>query len=388
MFEVERTAVDLSSIPPQAQKAIQPGAPPQFRAMAAKGSLPGLNESQNLLVLYTIGTGTDAELAAQAKASAPAFAPPEVLASAVQSVEHPGVLDWLADAFAKNSQLLQGVVTNRATNSNTIARVARRADSALCEIIATNQVRLLEAPQIIEQMYLNANARVATVDRVIELAQREGVELKGIPGLNKAMNSGQDIFGGGADADIFEELLAKESAKGDSQDVKTADLENMTRAEREAAEAEAEVDPEDERNRPLHAQIQNMSIAQKIRLATVGSREAVHILVQDNNKLVNSAAVQSPRVKPADAIKWAKNKSLSDNVISYIANKREWASKYECMVNLVENPKTPLPEALGFLVHLRNNDLRGLQRNRNIPGQLRRQAKTLYDKRTGGNKKG
>lgn len=385
MFEVERTAADLSSIPPQAQKALQPGAPPQFRAMAAKGSLPGLNESQNLLVLYTLGIGTDSELAAQARESAPGFAPPEVLATAVQGVDHPGVLDWLADAFKKSAQLLQVVVTNRATDSNTIARVARHADAALCEIIATNQVRLLESPQIIEQMYLNAQARVATVDRVIELAQREGVELKGIPGLNKALNSGQDIFGGGADADIFEELLAKESAKGDAQDVKSADLENMTRAEREAAEAD--VDEDDDRNRPLHTQIQNMSIAQKVRLATVGSREAVHILVQDNNKLVNSAAVQSPRVKPADAIKWAKNKSLSDSVISYIAGKREWASKYECMLNLVENPKTPLPEALGFLVHLRNNDLRGLQRNRNIPGQLRRQAKTLYDKRTGGHKK-
>lgn len=381
-LKIERTLPDLSSIPPQFQKSADPDSPEKMRMMAANGMLP-LSPAQNILLLYALSFDPSQQIQQTVKMSVTDL-PPDIINPVVADAQHEGLLDWIAEERSDNPEILEEIVTNRKTNDITIARVARKGDAKMIEIIATNQVRLLEAPVIIEQMYLNANARVATVDRVIELAQRNGVKLKGIPGLNEALESGQDLFSGGADEESFEKLLQHETGKAQKEDEEDKQLEQLSRSERERLEEENDLDDEELKRKPLHAQISNMSIAQKIRLAMVGSREAVHILVRDPNKLVHMAAVKSPRVKYPDAARWAKNKSMPDGVINYIANNRDWTQSYECKLNLVNNPKTPLSEVLSLINHLRSNDLKQLMRSRNVPMQVVRQAKNLYKKRTGG----
>jgi len=384
-LQIEREQPDLSSIPPQFQKSADPESPEKMRMMAANGMLP-LSPEQNVLLLYALSFDPSQQIQQAAKMSVTDL-PPEILAPVLTSTEEVGLLDWIADERSDNAEILENVVTNRNAHERTIARVARRGDAKMVEIVATNQVRLLESPIIIEQMYLNPNARVATVDRIIDLAQRNGVKLKGIPGLNEAMESGQDLFSGATDADSFERLLQNETHKAAKEDEENEKLEQMSRSERERWEEENDLNEEELERKPLHAQISNMSIAQKIWLAMVGSREAVHILVRDPNKLVHMAAVKSPRVKYPDAARWAKNKSMPDGVINYIANNRDWTQSYECKLNLVNNPKTPLSEVLSLMNHLRSNDLKQLMRSRNVPMQVVRQAKNLYKKRTGGGRR-
>jgi hypothetical protein len=116
-------------------------------------------------------------------------------------------------------------------------------------------------------------------------------------------------------------------------------------------------------------------------MASVGNREAIHLLVRDANKLVHMTAVRNPRVNANDARKWSASKSLPDNVIAYICGNREWTRHYDVIRNLVNNPKTPLPNAMTYINHLRTNDLRDLARNRNVPMQVARQAKAMLKKR-------
>jgi hypothetical protein len=127
-----------------------------------------------------------------------------------------------------------------------------------------------------------------------------------------------------------------------------------------------------------------MKLSQKIRLATIGSREAIGILVRDANRLVHMAAVNNPRLQYNDIKQMAGNKSMPDGVIRFISMNRDWTSKYEVMVSLVNNPKTPLDKALTFMNALRTNDLRQLQTNRNVSNQIARNAKALMTKRLGG----
>jgi hypothetical protein len=75
---------------------------------------------------------------------------------------------------------------------------------------------------------------------------------------------------------------------------------------------------------------------------------------------------------------------MPDGVIRFISMNRDWTSKYEVMVSLVNNPKTPLDKALTFMNALRTNDLRQLQTNRNVSNQIARNAKALMTKRLGG----
>jgi hypothetical protein len=401
MPEFEREPLDLSAIPQKLQKHVQPDAPSKLKMMAARGMLPAPPE-QMVKVLYQLHFDSDQKVAGAAKDSL-ADMPPNVLGPAIQNADHAGLLDWVGTVRADSSEIGTIVVRNQATDDQTVARLAEKADSQLADVIATNQVRILRTPKIIEGLYKNTAVSSATIDSLIELAQRNNVELKGLPGLSDALKTGQDLFGDkGADDESFSALLQQESERVEKEEEKRRMLEEagekLTRSQREKLRQELDLGPDEEEEEGdefdelddgsgargnLYAQLNDMSIAQKIRLATVGSREAIKILVRDQNKLVHMAAIKSPRIKPADIAKFAGNKSLPDNVIEYIANNRDWTRKYDVVKNLVNNPKTPLKDTMKFLKHLRQNDLRDVMRSRNVPHQVSRAAKSLMRKRAG-----
>jgi len=133
---------------------------------------------------------------------------------------------------------------------------------------------------------------------------------------------------------------------------------------------------------PISSKISRMSISQKIRLATVGSRTEINILVKDPNPLVHSAACRSPRVKYPDIRAWAKNKAIPDAVVKYIAESKEHTKKKEIKYLLCMNPKTPLASAIRFMNFLSPKELKKIGGDRNVPMQLRRQAKSLTKKRS------
>ena len=363
---LERKPADLSAIPENFRQNLAPTAAPPMKMMAARGMLP-LPPAQVVIALYALSNDREPGISDAVRKSLRDM-PVDILVPVIRNEKHDGVLDWIAEV-RMDPAALEAVVLNPATDGISIARLARYAESKLVEVIATNQMRLLGTPAIIEQLYLNPNARASTVDRVVELAQRNNIDLSGIPGLGDAIRSGQDIFAGGLDPDSFDDVVRTEAQRGEMQEM--------------LADGEEEVEEiEEQEARSLDAKIAKMSIAQKVRLATVGSREAIHKLVRDSNKLVNEAAVRSPRATYVDAKSWAMNKSMPDGVVSYIANHRDWTSKYDVMKALVENPKTPLGQTLNFLTRMRTNDLKHLISNRNVPMQVSRQAKVLYTKRT------
>jgi hypothetical protein len=64
-------------------------------------------------------------------------------------------------------------------------------------------------------------------------------------------------------------------------------------------------------------------------------------------------------------------------VLRSIYGNREWLKLYQVKLNLVKNPKTPLPTALRFLPHLRPSDLKDLQGNKNVPSAVQSAARGL-----------
>lgn len=375
-YTVERVAIDPSRLPEQIRKHVSPEAPAPLKMMAARGMLPVAPE-QNLALLYNLHGDSDGEVR-QAVTQSIADLPSNILLPVIGQMAHPGVLDWIADC-RKEPSILEVIITNTATHDHTVARLARRVDTKLCDIIATNQVRLLQAPFIIEELYLNANARMATVDRLVDLAKRNGVRLDGVPALAEAMESGQDIFNTQSDDPEVQQLLQKEATAAAAEASMDEDWEH----DREDDEDEKK----NQAKKSLHHKIGEMSTSEKIRFATVGSRAGLELLIRDPNRLVHMAAVRSPQVKPADIRKWAKDKSVPDNVITYICNQRDWTRHYDVKLALCMNPKTSLREALSLLAYLRTNDLKNLASNRDVPMQVSRQAKSLHQKRSGGSRK-
>ena len=318
--------------------------------------------------------------------------PEQILLPALQHELPASVLDWAAE-LRPQAQVHQAILLNNGTDDLTVAAIAQDASANLCEVISNNQVRILRSPVILENLYKNPNARMATVDRLIDLASRHNVRLEGLPALQDALDSNQDI-GLALEPSVAEEsdfaaLLQQEQAKARVEEEEQArtEQEESTLTRRELELKREKEQAEEDENKPLYARIGHMKIAQKIRMATIGSREAVGLLVRESNRLVHMAAIQNPRLQYSDIKKLAANKAVPDGVIRYIANNREWTKHYDVMLSLVNNPKTPMADTISFLNHLRTNDLRMVMKNRNVSHQISRQAKTIVTKRSSGHRK-
>ncbi|AWV90239.1 hypothetical protein [Bradymonas sediminis] len=388
MTEFSREPLDLSEIDPKLHRHVQADAAPKLKMMAARAMLPAPPE-QMVRVLYQLQFDADRAIQTGARDSL-AQMPEAVLAPAIQKATHPGLLDWVGQIHARNDAIGKVIAINRATDDHTIVGLSAHAGRELADIIATNQVRVLRTPAIIEGLYKNPAVSSATIDALVELAQRNQVELKGLPGLNAALRSGSNFLQAepGVDDAAFSALLSEEVSLAKEEDEEAKKVEemaqNLTRSQMEKMRENSGGEDEDEEPRGnLMSQLNAMSISQKIRMATVGSHAAVKVLIRDQNKLVHMAAIRSPRVKLADVAKFASNKALPDGVIEYIANNRDWTQKYDIIKNLVHNPKTPLRESLKFLNHMRSKDLRDLARSRNVSHQVSRAAKALASKRSG-----
>ncbi|MBM4328107.1 MAG: DUF4388 domain-containing protein [Deltaproteobacteria bacterium] len=133
----------------------------------------------------------------------------------------------------------------------------------------------------------------------------------------------------------------------------------------------------------LYHRISNMGVAEKIKLAFNGSKEARELLVRDSNKLVALAAVKSPKIQESEIEALSKSRSVCDDVLRYIADTKEWVSSYTVKVNLCSNSKTPVPIALKLLNHLRELELRKLAKSKNVSAVVSTQARRLAEARGG-----
>ncbi|MEW6351690.1 MAG: DUF4388 domain-containing protein [Thermodesulfobacteriota bacterium] len=131
----------------------------------------------------------------------------------------------------------------------------------------------------------------------------------------------------------------------------------------------------------LYNQILNMGVAEKIKMAYTGNKEARGILVRDSNKMVAVAVVKSPKIQETEVEAIAKSRSVCDEVLRTISQTKEWMQSYTVKVNLVNNSKTPLPIAMKLIPHLLEGDLRRLAKSKNVAAAVATQARRLLDTR-------
>ena len=139
----------------------------------------------------------------------------------------------------------------------------------------------------------------------------------------------------------------------------------------------------DERKVPIG----KMSVPSKIRLATIGNAVARGVLVRDPLKAVAVAAIKSPGVSEIEAARYAGNQALCDDVIRYIAGRRDWTRLYGVKMHLIMNPKAPLPEVARMLPHLRDKDLKNVAKSKGVSSAVVAQARKLIMQRNPGGKR-
>lgn len=368
---MERPAVlplPIDQLPEALQRFCDTAGPAPARMMAARGLVPVRGNDQ-VILLVQLSADPDQ---AVAKAASDSIAKlPETLVQTACAAALPNAfLHRLADIFRANEHVLATLAANNHTADATVELMARRATESLSERIATNEQRLLRAPDIIESLYKNKNTRMSTVDRMIELAARNGVDLPGIPSFKEHAEAlqGQLIF------EPTDEPLPMDQAftatLADDKDEQAILIDKVDGTETYRNDM-----------KPLVMRIAEMSKPEKLRLAMIGNAGARSLLVRDRNKSVAMAAINSPQMTAAEATPIAASKEVGQDILRFIGNKRDWLRNAEIKRALVFNPKTPVGISLRFLSHLRVNDLRDLVRSRGVPAQIKAAGANMLDKK-------
>lgn len=374
---MEHTPLLPSSLSPAAQKALGPG---PARMMSARGMAP-LTPADQMTVLYQLSLDGDAAIATAAKATALGL-PDKMLSGAlVDAALDPRVIDHFARLVGQKAPAFDAIVQNANVADATIAALAERGGAREIDRIAANEQRLLRHPEIISAMYMNRAARMSTVDRVVELAVRNNVRVPGLAAWDEIARALQhEKAQPSAEVDTLFEIAA--AATTDLDDARLTQGDGDRLAEDDADNFERDV-LEKTKNIP----IEKLSVPAKIRLAVLGNAFARGVLIRDPMKMVSMAAIKSPAVTEFEAANYAGNANLSDDVMRFIAAKREWTKLYGTKYALCRNPKTPITEAMRLMPFLREKDLIILTKSKGVSSAVVAQARKLLMQRRGGTDK-
>ncbi len=329
-------------------KAIRAGdAPREVRVSAAKGLLP-LESSGMVEVLYRLSRDEDEEIRSASTASI-AGLPDTILEAALfDETWPPELLLFYARSCGGRPGPLEAVILNPSSPDSAVLELARTVPADLMELIVINQVRILRKPGILEALLENPALNAHIRGRVNELK-----------------------------FDFFEKKDRPVPVAELTQELEVPDLPvELVAPPVPAVTAGTEEDADGpEKKETLFAKLTRLDITGKIRLAKMGSREERMQLVKSPNRLICTAAVRSPKITDSEVDSIAQLRNVHEEVLRYVANKREWTRRYSLVVNLVQNPRTPIAVSLGFLNRLTPLDLRIISRNRDIPEVIRTTGK-------------
>ncbi|HKQ68942.1 MAG TPA: hypothetical protein VJT73_06375 [Polyangiaceae bacterium] len=367
--------IDLTKLPPAAQKILDPQGPAPLKAMAAKAVVPGLKPADLLVVVVLLadGDGPAAEIARQTLAKLP----PPVLNGALGADLEPMVIGRLVVAYANDAAVMERLLGMPRIALETVETAAAKCSEMVAELIAVNEQRMLAHPPIIERLYMNKATRMSTADRIIELAVRNRLELTGIPAYKEvAIAIGQELVSEPTEEPTPDDILFRETLEEGKALGFNPEAEDTHEVSDEGEEQVAK------KFLPLYARIGTMTIAQKIRIAMLGSAAERMLLMRDSNRLVASAAIRSPLIQEPEVVRVSASRVVSEEVLRTVSLNKDWVRNYQVKVNLVQNPRTPFPTAARLVPYLREHELKTIAKSKNVTGPIAQAAKQQLSRKT------
>ncbi len=352
----------LDVLPKPLQKHADPKAPPPLRMMGAKALVPAAAPNDLVTLLFLLSFDADAGVRETATKTAEGL-PDKIHGVALRSESLKGpVLDWLADRFAGKDPAIELLLLNPSTPDETIARLASSVPQKLAEIVRQNELRLLRHDPILRALCQNPNALASSVDGACDFCVRNGMLLLDVPQMVEAYKRVHGV-----------DPTRKPPPVGETAAALMEEFHHELAHEVEGEAAAAAL--EETKKLTITQRVMRMTVAEKIKLATLGNKEARTLLLRDANKLVTMAAAQSPRMTDGEILSIASSRTMNADVLRYVYSNREFLKTYSIKLSLVKNPKVPLPTALKMLYTLQEKDIKELSRDRNVPQTIQAQAK-------------
>ncbi|MBI4821140.1 MAG: hypothetical protein HY791_33075 [Deltaproteobacteria bacterium] len=374
----ELCPIPLDSLSPAARKAADPSTPLGARLMAARGLAP-MSPRDLVTVQFVLTYDPDEKIAATSRSSLESI--DDRIANAVLSdtAMSPHVLAFLADALTPRDALVEKVLLNTSTPSHAFVAVAQRCSEKVCEIIAINQARILDDPEIARALASNPSCLKSTRDSVFDFLVRSGVVLDDVAEFESAILrlNPQDRIKAAEAVELPPELLDEKFLSEEQK--------KQLGERRFIADDDENLDGEDEAQsdgaRLSLKMLRELTTGQKVALAVKGKKNIRRELLRDSNRVVAMAAISSPQVNENDAVEAANMRSVHGDVINFIANKKDWVKLYAVKLALVQNPKCSPGFAMRQVGFLNKKDLKTVANSKNVSMAIRNAAGNLIKER-------
>ena len=270
-----------------------------------------------------------------------------------------------------DDELLLGLLTLEALPLQAREKIAARGSAEVLDaLLAATQI-LLDHPELLDAIQQNPNAsgfHQAQIQRIRDVYQEQPSEAE--PATTaEAPPLPDEPQAPVAPLQTPPEQAAEEPA-----------ADQTTPGEADAQETEGEEEEGEALN--LNQKLMEMNVAEKIRLATTGSRSERTLLLKDPNKMVQEAIVASPKLTEDEAVSIIRNRSVPGEMIGKLAKRKELTRNYLVALELMLNPKTPVSDALNFLSRIQQRDLLQISKDRNVSPVIRNRALQAYKART------
>jgi len=257
----------------------------------------------------------------------------------------------------KNETIVGKIIRNQAFPPEFLQKIASSGTFPMLEMLLENQIKLIAFPDILDKIDANPNA-----DNFIKSKTREIREFY-LADQSKANIKEEEVL------EDIRELSEKSPEKPEENDTESPPEEAI----------------EDKTMTALQ-RINEMSVSERIKLALTGTRADRMILIRDPNKMVSLAVIHSPKLTQDEVSLIVKNRSLSLELINEITKNREWTKNYSIILELANNPKTPVKNVISYLNRFHTMDLKTLARDKNVSPVVRKLAFKLQQEKEGGKK--
>ncbi len=407
-IELRYIPLELEKLPPQVLQHLQQ--PAQHRLLLAKSLLP-LPPLDMVLVLYALMNDIEDQIAETAEDSFDDL-PPNLLRHVAKTRVPWQVLDYIArNFFDENDRehLLELLVVNPYLHVDTLKDILRLCNDGILEMVANNHNRLIKDPEILWAFPENPNINSALMSMALEFAVRmdlvSGEEAETLmaqaSGETPVTRSDWKAVRGEEEEALAEDGQAELEAspvEESSEGEPTQEIASETVSENEPAvettvmdgaateggysdllfppflhedyEEWAGLEPKEAElgeGPNLRDAIRQMTVPQKIRMASRGNMEARKILIEDRLALVAVAALNSPRITKGEVENAASNKMVQPEILDGIYSDAGHMRNYQIKLALIYNPKTPIGISSKLISFLQEKDMKALAKSKAVP---------------------
>lgn len=271
------------------------------------------------------------------------------------------------------------ILLNHSIPDDIVVQMATQDTGHVLDLILNNHVRLLRDPRILSSL---ENNRTLNLDQQRRLEEFRTEFITKVKAAEEAALPPPDI-----DMDLLsasvEDILAQiPDLDAEGQKIlRDADLLSQEIPSDEVVQQQLRSILGDEADKlppemiSTYQRILKMKQGEKIRVALLGNKEERGLLIRDTSKMVGSMVLKSPKLTDSEVEGFAQMRNLDSDLLRQMGQRKEFIKKYSVIHSLVKNPKTPVAISINLLKLLRATDLKNLERDKNIPELLRRQAK-------------